>query len=121
MVLRRNDTGRIYGATFIDHNTRTVLNGSRIGKEFSANALNEHFADNSPREDLQTPVPQTTDNLRNVPAPDDKGKAQTPDLSAVTEAAGNLFSFLTPEEGQNDNQPVPKRRKKKKRRYGRQM
>lgn len=121
MVLRRNDTGRIYGATFIDHNTRTVLNGSRMGKEFSANALNERFADNSPREDLHTPVPQTTNNLRNVPAPDDKAKTPTPDLPAATEAAGNLFSFLTPEEGQNDNQPVPKRRKKKKRRYGRQM
>jgi hypothetical protein len=121
MVLRRNDTGRIYGATFIDHNTRTVLNGSRMGKEFSANALNERFADNSPREDLHTPVPQTTDNLRNVPAPGDKAKTPMSDLSAATEAAGNLFSFLTPEEGQNDNQPVPKRRKKKKRRYGRQM
>ncbi|NDV56695.1 conjugal transfer protein MobB [Bacteroides sp. 519] len=121
MVLRRNDTGRIYGATFIDHNTRTVLNGSRMGKEFSANALNERFADSSPREDLHTPVPQTTDNLRNIPAPDDKAKTPTPDLSAATEAAGNLFSFLTPEEGQNDNQSVPKRRKKKKRRYGRQM
>lgn len=121
MVLRRNDTGRIYGATFIDHNTRTVLNGSRMGKEFSANALNEHFADNSPREDLHTPVPQTADNLRNIPVPDDKEKTPTPDLSTATEAAGNLFSFLTPDEGQNDNQPVPKRRKKKRRRYGRQM
>jgi len=121
MVLRRNDTGRIYGATFIDHNTRTVLNGSRMGKEFSANALNERFADNPLREDLQTPVTQAADNVRNIPAPEDKGKPQTPDLSAATEAAGNLFSFLTPDEGQNDNQPVPKRRKKKKRRYGRQM
>lgn len=38
-VLRRNDTGRIYGATFIDHNCRCVLNGSRMGKELSVNAL----------------------------------------------------------------------------------
>ena len=121
MVLRRNDTGRIYGATFIDHNTRTVLNGSRMGKEFSANALNERFADSPLREDLHTPVTQAADNVRNIPAPDYKGKPQTPDLSAATEAAGNLFSFLTPDEGQNDNQPQPKRRKKKKRRYGRQM
>lgn len=121
MVLRRNDTGRIYGATFIDHNTRTVLNGSRMGKEYSANALNERFADNPLREDLHTAVSQAGDNLRNVPVPEDKGKPQTPDLSAATEAAGNLFSFLTPDEGQNDNQPAPKRRKKKKRRYGRQM
>lgn len=112
MVLRRNDTGRIYGATFIDHNTRTVLNGSRMGKEYSANALNERFADNPLREDLRTAVSQVGDNLRNAPVPEDKGKPQT-DLSAATEAAGNLFSFLTPDEGQNDNQPAPKRRKKK--------
>ena len=39
LVLRYTDDGRIYGATYIDHNTRTVLNGSRLGKEFSANAL----------------------------------------------------------------------------------
>lgn len=42
-VLRETDTGRIYGATFIDHRTGCVLNGSRMGKELSANALQEHF------------------------------------------------------------------------------
>lgn len=44
IVLRETDTGRIYGATFIDHRTGCVLNGSRLGKELSANALQEHFA-----------------------------------------------------------------------------
>ncbi len=43
VVFRYTDEGRIYGATFIDHNTMSVLNGSRLGKEFSANALNERF------------------------------------------------------------------------------
>lgn len=42
-VLRETDTGRIYGATFIDHRTGCVLNGSRMGKELSANVLQEHF------------------------------------------------------------------------------
>ena len=42
-MLRETDTGRIYGATFIDHRTGCVLNGSRMGKELSANALQEHF------------------------------------------------------------------------------
>ena len=42
-VLRYTDEGRIYGATFIDHRTGCVLNGSRMGKEPSANALQEHF------------------------------------------------------------------------------
>lgn len=44
VVLRETDTGRIYGATFIDHRTGCVMNGSRMGKELSANALQEHFA-----------------------------------------------------------------------------
>ena len=42
-VLRYTEEGRIYGATFIDHRTGCVLNGSRMGKELSANALQEHF------------------------------------------------------------------------------
>ena len=42
-VLRLTDEGRIYGVTFIDHRTGYVLNGSRMGKELSANALQEHF------------------------------------------------------------------------------
>lgn len=43
VVFRYTDEGRIYGITFIDHRTGCVLNGSRLGKEFSANALQEHF------------------------------------------------------------------------------
>ena len=42
-VLRYTEEGRIYGATFIDHRTGCVLNGSRMGRELSANALQEHF------------------------------------------------------------------------------
>lgn len=43
LVLRYTEDGRIYGATYIDHNTQTVLNGSLLGKEFSANALENWF------------------------------------------------------------------------------
>lgn len=41
VIFRRNDSGRIYGITFIDHNSKTVYNGSRLGKEFSANVFND--------------------------------------------------------------------------------
>ena len=44
VVFRRNDSGRIYGVTFIDHDSRVVLNGSRLGKEYSANVFNERFS-----------------------------------------------------------------------------
>lgn len=40
-VVRRNDTGRIYGITFIDRNSKTVWNASRLGKEFTANVFND--------------------------------------------------------------------------------
>lgn len=60
VVLRYTDEGRIYGVTFIDHNTMTVLNGSRLGKQFSANALNERFnnptVSNAETPDATTPV-----------------------------------------------------------------
>ncbi len=123
LVLRRNDEGRIYGATFIDHHQRAVLNGSRLGKEFSANVLNERFADSSPREDLQTREPKTSDYLRpNNQAVADKQAQPQSGHSTVDDAAGSLFSVLTPETGGQDNkQPTIKRKKKKKHRYGRQL
>lgn len=43
VVFRENEQGRIYGVTFIDHNNREAFNGSRMGKEFSANVFNELF------------------------------------------------------------------------------
>lgn len=56
LYLRRNDTGRITGVTFIDHERRCVMNGSRLGKEFSANALNERYPQAIPKSgaDLHT-------------------------------------------------------------------
>ncbi|MGG1923589.1 conjugal transfer protein MobB [Chryseobacterium sp. NRRL B-14798] len=40
-VIRKNDDGRIYGITFIDHNSKSVWNGSQLSKELSANAFNK--------------------------------------------------------------------------------
>ena len=45
-VVRRNDTGRIYGITFIDHNSKTVWNGSRLGAAFAANPFNDYWNHN---------------------------------------------------------------------------
>jgi len=121
LVLRRSDEGRIFGATFIDHNERAVLNGSRLGKEFSANVLNERFTDDSHREYLQTQQPKQSDNLRQT---DKSATDKQPQAghSTVDDAAGSLLSVLTPEQqGQDNNQPTIKRKRKKKRRYGRQL
>ena len=56
VVYRINPEGRLYGITFIDHTTRTVFNGSRMGKAFSANVFNELF--NNPDADRERLIPQ---------------------------------------------------------------
>lgn len=50
VVFRENAEGRIYGATFVDHQNQTVFNGSKMGKGFSANVFNELFKNDSPNE-----------------------------------------------------------------------
>ena len=71
-VFRYTEEGRIYGATFIDHRTGCVLNGSRMGKELSANALQEHFTlpyAGQPPIPLSIPV-ETVDEVRGQTAYD---------------------------------------------------
>lgn len=55
VVFRENEQGRIYGVTFIDHMSKTVFNGSRFGKEFSANVFHEWFANGNKSEISQKP------------------------------------------------------------------
>ena len=61
ILIRENNDGRIYGVTFIDHNTHTVLNGSRLGREFSANAFESWFNGDGQKPQITMP------NQSNVP------------------------------------------------------
>lgn len=84
VVVRRNDTGRIYGITFIDHNSKTVWNGSRLSKELSANAFNDYWNNNIKPEIKEPSVLQprlSKSNDANLPA----------------EEPHHLFDFLTTE------------------------
>ncbi len=44
VVIRKNDSGRIYGITFIDDEEGIALNGSRLGKGYAANVFNTYFS-----------------------------------------------------------------------------
>lgn len=113
VLFRRNDEGRIYGATFIDHTTRTVLNGSRLGKDYSANVFNDLYG--GKQEQAQEPI-QTT-NLSNVYKNTGQENSHSTD-----NGLGGIFSILSPEpDNHPKDMPLPRRKKKKKRRYGRQM
>lgn len=82
VVVRRNETGRIYGMTFIDHNSRTVWNGSRLSKHLSANTFNDYW-NNNIIPDIKAP---DTDHLT-LPEPKEK--------EPLKEEPHKLFDFLT--------------------------
>ena len=111
-VLRYTEEGRIYGATFIDHRTGCVLNGSRMGKELSANALQEHFTlpyAGQPPIPLSVPV-EPVEDMREQTASDHEN------------TAGGI-GLLTPEGPAVDAEEeafirAMQRKKKKKRRKG---
>ena len=44
VVTRKNESERIYGITFIDDEVGVALNGSRLGKGYSANVFNTYFS-----------------------------------------------------------------------------
>ena len=43
-VIRKNESGCIYGITFIDDKAGIALNGSRLGKGYAANVFNGYFS-----------------------------------------------------------------------------
>lgn len=119
VLFRRNDEGRIYGATFIDHTTRTVLNGSRLGKDYSANVFNDLYGGNQEQEQEPIKEIRLSDVYKNNVQPDTHHEN-----SHVSDTVtGGIFSILAlePENHRKEEMPLPRRRKKMKRRYGRQM
>ena len=82
VVVRRNEAGRIYGMTFIDHNSKSVWNGSRLSKELSANTFNDYW-NNNIKPEIKEPALQSpkisTSNDADLPA----------------EEPHHLFDFLT--------------------------
>ena len=56
-IFRRTEDGRVYGATFVDHGSRTVLNGSALGKKYAACVWDEWFKNRPPEpEQVETPA-----------------------------------------------------------------
>ena len=70
VLFRENEEGRLYGITFIDHNNGCVVNGSRLGKELSANAVAEWF--DRPHPELSDSIQQSEkSNLSKTPTSDE--------------------------------------------------
>ena len=101
VVFRYTDEGRIYGVTFVDHDTMTALNGSRLGKEFSANALNARFSQQSqPTEQAPTatvvPIPTPTNTTSESQSTSSAGTAPAPTQSQSAHSDSGDYDFTLP-------------------------
>ncbi|MEZ7507007.1 relaxase/mobilization nuclease domain-containing protein [Flavobacterium sp. Arc2] len=47
MVFRQNGEGLLYGITYVDHQTQCVFNGSALGKQYSAKAIQDRCGFNN--------------------------------------------------------------------------
>ncbi|WP_346856934.1 conjugal transfer protein MobB [uncultured Draconibacterium sp.] len=106
VLLRKNDSGRIYGVTFIDHKQKFVFNGSRLGKGFSANLFHEKF--NNPEQ----PTGETTSTEQE----------KAPNQYDSTSSIDNLSGLLGIENhGENPEEEAFIRKIKRKKRYKRKL
>ena len=109
MVFRQNDSGRIYGVTFIDHDSRVVLNGSRLGKEYSANVFNDLYSD-----ERKTDIRQEQSTHQEQP-----GFAPKADIVSGVASISGVFGGLLGGGSSAGDEPQDtarqKRKKKKKR------
>ena len=70
-VIRRNSEGRIYGMTFIDHESRTVWNASQLDRSLSANVFNEWWnSGNKPELKMQESFASKKNSLEDLPTKD---------------------------------------------------
>ena len=116
VVLRENDENRIYGVTFIDHQNRIAFNGSRLGKAFSANAINNLFQGKSTN-DIGAIASMEADHKIKVTS------EYQPDSPSSGSLIGDILKMIFDKSGFHDNDysNSTKRKRKKKRRYGRQI
>jgi len=111
VVFRQNDAGRMYGVTFIDHQNKCVLNGSRLGKEVSANVFNDLFNSSKVGNDKQP----HEDSNRNIRHPDKIDFKSEHDDENTNESI-NLFRMETNGGTDSEEEAFIRRMRKKKKR-----
>jgi hypothetical protein len=95
-VFRTNDEGRIYGATFIDHKQKCVFNGSRLGREYSANVFNGLF--NGADSHSRTAEEQPDRRIGQAIEPPDNAPREKENSAGL----GGLFDLFSPETAGSD-------------------
>jgi hypothetical protein len=82
-VVRRNAEGRVYGITFVDHVSKSVWNGSQLGKSLSANVFNDWW---------------NNGNKMEQPVQGNLGSKNDATINEEVKQPNNLFGFLVKED-----------------------
>ena len=118
-VVRRNSEGRIYGITFIDHESRSVWNGSALDRNLSANVFNDWWNNgNKPQLKIQdNPVsnPNTLDNQPTKDLFEFISQEHSPNFDL------GLFSLLPNTQGEDYEEEQFANRMRKKKKKGRRL
>jgi hypothetical protein len=121
-VIRRTADNRIYGITFIDHQSRSVWNGSQLAKNLSAGVFNDWWNNGSkPKIELQTPSLEKTANNINPAITQTKlsESESNSNLSNAANAISDIFGGLLPQTAGEDYEEDEFARQMKKRSKGR--
>lgn len=87
VLFRENEDKRIYGVTFIDHREKVVFNGSRMGKEFSANVFHDLF--NGNQSDNSKDKDRNIDSESNYSQDQDNGSESIAGLFSMEQHGDN--------------------------------
>ncbi|MBI1782169.1 MAG: relaxase/mobilization nuclease domain-containing protein [Sphingobacteriales bacterium] len=113
-MLRQNQQGIIYGITYIDHRTKSVFNGSALGKPYSANGIQERCSSTASSVEV-------IDNKKRAGEEKNKAEKQTafqPLEKEKSVSDNNLLDVLiNPKEG-IDYVPWQLKKSKRKKRKG---
>lgn len=87
VFIRKNESGRIYGITFIDDKEGIALNGSRLGKGYAANVFNAYLSNPAHN-------PFLDESLYGSPSVSHEQTNNTQSLQQDTEESDNLVDEL---------------------------
>lgn len=110
-VFRRSTEGQLYGITYVDYTTKNVFNGSSLGKQYSAKAIEErcgfNIAGEEKRNQIYDKIPSKESLIDNLQY--QKDRLTVPDLVKIIDG-------LIQGEYSSDYVPNQLKNKRKKRR-----
>lgn len=111
LILRINEQGRLYGTTFVDHINKVVFNGSDLDKLYKANALSLMIGSFDTNKTYLKPLKRSESFLKSNK--DYLIESNQTSLQTASLSLGDIFG-----KPEIDYDPMPKKKKRKKRNQG---